>query len=370
MRMNPGPNVFVVGGGPAGLAASIELRQRGFAVTVADGAIPPIDKSCGEGLMPDTVAALQRMGILIEPKDGYPLRGIRFLSNGVPVSADFSLGQGIGMRGTVLHSKMIAHAEKIGVRLLWCSSVTGSLADGVQVRHESFPADWIVGADGSGSRVRRWSGLEQSTSQVRRFAFRSHFRIAPWSQYVEIYWADDAQAYVTPVAEDEVCVVILSEKSGVRTETIAQKFPDLAAQLRNTNALGSERGAVTTTRRLKRVYKGNVVLVGDASGGVDAITGEGLNLSFQHEISLADCLHSSDLVGYQKIHRSLQRRPSQTGYLLSILGRRRFLRERTIGAFTAEPSLFARFLDLHLGYASRSQAALAAIRLGWRFANC
>jgi 2-polyprenyl-6-methoxyphenol hydroxylase-like FAD-dependent oxidoreductase len=367
--MNQNENVFIVGGGPAGLAASIELRRRGFAVTVGDGATPPIDKACGEGLMPDTVAALRQMGVAIETHDGYPLRGIRFLSNGVAIDANFAGGPGIGMRRTVLHSKMAAHAEKIGVQLLWNSPVSGFSADGVRIRGEFAAARWIVGADGSGSRVRRWAGLEAGTRKTKRFAFRSHFRLAPWSEYVEVYWANDAQAYVTPVSGEEVCVVVLSEKPGMRSPVIADKFPDVAARLGNAEVLGAERGAVTTTRRLKRVYRDNVVLVGDASGAVDAITGEGLGLSFQHATALADLLRSWDLDEYQKVHRRLQLRPSLMGHLLSLLGRQRFLRERTIGAFAAEPSLFSRFLDLHLGHGSPSEAALAATRLGWRFAT-
>src|SRR6267378_2491580 len=42
--------ILVIGGGPAGLAAAIAARKKGFEVTVADGAKPPIDKACGEGL--------------------------------------------------------------------------------------------------------------------------------------------------------------------------------------------------------------------------------------------------------------------------------------------------------------------------------
>jgi menaquinone-9 beta-reductase len=368
--MNSGDRVFIVGGGPAGLAAAIELRGRGFAVTIGDGAKPPVDKACGEGLMPDTVAALRKMGVAIQPADGYPLRGVRFFANGVAIEANFKGPQGIGLRRTVLHSRMAEHAEKIGVKLLWNSPVSDFSTKGVRVQGEFVPADWIVGADGSGSRVRRWAGLEAGNRKTRRFAFRSHFRRAPWSNYVEVYWANDSQAYITPVSDQEVCVVVLSEEAAMRTSVIPDKFPELAANLRNAEILGAERGAVTTTNRLQKIYRDNVVLVGDASGAVDAITGEGLCLSFQHSAALADLLPSRDLYEYQRLHRRFQLRPSIMGNLLSLLGSRRFVRERTFRAFAAEPSLFGRFLNLHLGHGSRAEAALAATRLGLRFATC
>jgi len=56
-------DVFVIGGGPAGLAAAIAARRAGFDVVVADRSQPPIDKACGEGLMPDGLSALQRLGV-------------------------------------------------------------------------------------------------------------------------------------------------------------------------------------------------------------------------------------------------------------------------------------------------------------------
>src|SRR5436309_2237554 len=55
-------DVFVIGGGPAGLAAAIATRRKGFRVTVADGSEPPIDKACGEGLLTDTAIAFRELG--------------------------------------------------------------------------------------------------------------------------------------------------------------------------------------------------------------------------------------------------------------------------------------------------------------------
>lgn len=368
--MSQNPIAFVVGGGPAGLAAAISLRQKGFILRLADGAAPPVDKACGEGLMPDTVAALRRMGIEIPEQDSHPLRGIRFVSGDVAITADFSGGLGTGVRRTALHAAMVAHAEKLGVHCLWNAPVTSLAKSGVHLRDQFYATDWIIGADGSGSRTRKWAGLEASKKRARRYAFRTHFRHAPWSDYVEIHWAADAQAYVTPVAPNEVCIVVLSEKPNMRAEILPAVFPVLAERLRSAQLLGVERGAITTTHRLRQVFRGNVVLVGDASGSVDAITGEGLNLGFQHALALPDFLSANNLPAYQKIHRRLQFRPSVMAYFLSLLGRQKFLRDRTFRAFAADPSLFSNFLDLHLGHASHPQAALAATRLGWHFATC
>src|SRR5271167_3063372 len=113
-------DVFVIGGGPAGLAAAIAARQRGWRVVVADGAKPPIDKACGEALMPDAMVALQRLGISLPATEAYPLSGVRFLSSGLSAEAVFPSGTcGLSIRRTTLHRIMIERAAALGVELLW-----------------------------------------------------------------------------------------------------------------------------------------------------------------------------------------------------------------------------------------------------------
>src|SRR5579862_3519630 len=99
-------DVFVVGGGPAGLAAAIAARQRGFAVAVADGAEPPVEKACGEGLMPDTLSALQELGVSVNRTEGFAFRGIRFVERGLRAEGSFPSEEGIGLRRRALHQKM------------------------------------------------------------------------------------------------------------------------------------------------------------------------------------------------------------------------------------------------------------------------
>ena len=149
-------DVLVIGGGPAGLAAAIAARQQGFRVLLADGAKPPIDKACGEALMPDAMAALKRLGVVLPAGELYPLRGVRFLSSGLSAEAFFpSDCGGVSVRRTALHGVMVERAAALGVNLLWRSVVTGISSEGVRVGDCSIRASWIIGADGANSRVRR-----------------------------------------------------------------------------------------------------------------------------------------------------------------------------------------------------------------------
>jgi flavin-dependent dehydrogenase len=118
-------DVFIVGGGPAGLATAIAARRRGLSVVVADGAVFPIDKPCGEGLMPDGVAALHQLGIDIPEGEAYPFRGVRFVSNGAKAEAEFPRGTACGIRRTHLHRVLSDHAAASCVRMLWQAVVTG-----------------------------------------------------------------------------------------------------------------------------------------------------------------------------------------------------------------------------------------------------
>jgi flavin-dependent dehydrogenase len=359
-------DVFVIGGGPAGLAAAIAARKRGFEVVVADGAEPPIDKACGEGLMPDTLSVLGELGISVNAAEGFAFRGVRFVGRGTQVDASFPFGEGIGLRRPVLHQKMIERAERLGVKLLWKTSVTGLSHDGVLAGGKNIGARWVVGADGIRSRVRRWCGLEFPALSRPRYAFRRHYRVAPWSDCMEIYWSRNAQAYLTPVSNQEVCVVLISRNAGARSASMLDEFPQLAERLASVQAR-RESGAVTLACGFDRVYRDRVALIGDASGSVDAITGEGLCLSFHQATALADAFASGDLSSYQAAHRRLARRPTLMGRLLLLLDRQPKLRHRALRTLEAHPALFERLLAVHVGATSAGHLAATGALLSWRF---
>ena len=367
-------DVFIVGGGPAGLATAIAARSHGLSVVVADGAVPPIDKTCGEGLMPDGVEALHRLGVTIPEGGAYPFRGIRFVSDGLKAEATFPRGTAYGIRRTHLHRVMLDQAAACGVRLLWQSAVTGLHPEGVLVAGELVRARWVVGADGTRSRVRGWANLDQheldaplhsTPGKNLRFAFRRHYRVPPWTEFMELHWGRHCQIYATPVSREEVCVAMVSRNPKLRLEDALGEFPELCARLVDAEHTSSERGAITVTRRLRRVYRGQIVLVGDASGGVDAITGEGLCLAYRQATLLGEGLASGDLARYQKGHRKLIRRPALMARMMLFIAKHPLLRRRTMQVFQSSPRSFAGMLAMHVGQGSTRDHIANGIALGW-----
>ncbi len=361
-------DVLIIGGGPAGLAAAIAARQKGFDVAVVDGIAPPIDKPCGEGMMPETLVVLDQLGVKFNPGDGHPFRGISFVQEDATVFADFPQGHAIGLRRPVLHERLVARAEECGVRFFWKTPVSGIEGSTVYFARGTLRATWIIGADGHSSRVRRWSGLDSTASSRHRNATRRHYRVKPWSNYTEVHWSDHAQAYVTAIGIQEVCVVVLAEKPQHSSfDNALAATPALARRLAGAKLCSRERGAITVMRSLRRVHHNNVALLGDASGGVDAITGEGLRMAFRQALALADAMLAGDLAQYQRAHRQLARRPMLMGNLLLWLGRNPRIRSRAIRAMQHRPDLFARILAAHVGAGTSAQLLSAGASLAWQF---
>jgi 2-polyprenyl-6-methoxyphenol hydroxylase-like FAD-dependent oxidoreductase len=211
---------------------------------------------------------------------------------------------------------------------------------------------WVVGADGENSRVREWAALDQTRSVSRRFGFRRHYQISPWTDCVEIHWGPGCQIYVTPMSPREVCVVMISRDSHLRLDQALPMFPELCGRLKTAPVTTAERGAITATRKLPRVYRGRVLLIGDASGSVDAITGEGLRLGFEQSLALAKALANDDPAAYAAAHRQLARRPAFMAALMLSMDRSAWLRGRALSAFSSEPRIFATQLAMHVGAAT------------------
>ncbi len=347
----PLTDICIVGGGPAGLAAALALTQSGRQVTVLDCATPPIDKACGEGLMPDALTALKKLGVPL-PEAGMPMRGIRFFGDAAMVSADFPTGDGRGLRRVVLHEALVSRAEQMGIRMLWGVKNVHTRRGRVSFNGGHVDAQLIVGADGQNSSVRREGGLGSVISESRRFGFRRHYWVEPWSPYVEIYWGRHFQIYVTPVAPNQVCVALVSRLTArdprLRLADALPMIPSLCAKLKDADPATPERGSLTVSRRLRRVATDGYVLLGDASGSVDAITGEGICLAFKQSAALVDALNAGDLGLYSRSHAKISAKTRRMASLLLMLDKSPFLQRTSLALLSFRPEIFASLLAAHV----------------------
>ena len=193
--------------------------------------------------------------------------------------------------------------------------------------------------------MRHWAGIAVSSPARQRFGIRRHFAVAPWTDLVEVTWADDAEAYVTPVGSEMVGVAVLSGERPLSFDGIVSRLPELARRLEGAEAASRDRGAGPFGQRPATVVRGRLALVGDASGSLDPITGEGLSVAFSQARSIVGAIKRGALSGYAADHRRIMRVPRLlTGLLISI-ERRPAVRRALIRLLAANPRLFDCLVD-------------------------
>jgi len=239
----------------------------------------------------------------------------------------------------------------LGARLHWSCPVTGFSKDGIQTASQKFKGDWIIGADGLHSPMRKWAGLNVKTQKPKRYGLRRHYEVAPWADRVEVYWSVGCEAYVTPVDGQSVGVAILWNREKHRPQKTAPlaPFPRLQERLKGAKYASVSSGSGPLLQEVRAVQKGRLLLVGDAAGYVDALTGEGLSLGFRQAKAAVQAIADERVASYASAHHALSKRPFFLTRKLCWVASRTRLRRRFIRALSKDPVLFSRALDLMEG---------------------
>ena len=294
-------DLLVAGGGPVGLATALYAARAGLDVGVREPRSGRIDKACGEGLMPAAVAALRDLDV---PLVGHPILGIRYLDPRWSAETPFRHGGGLGVRRTVLHDGLRERVSDSGI-VTDHRAVREVVDRGDHLLVDGEPTRYLIAADGLHSPVRRLLGLAGTPSRQRRYGLRCHVEVEPWTGFVEVHWASVGEAYVTPVAADQVGVAVCTTERRPLAELLAA-FPLLAERLRG-RMHTKARGAGPLRQRSRRRVAGRVLLVGDAAGYVDAITGEGIALGLAQARAAVTAVTDDQPQRYEREWRRISR---------------------------------------------------------------
>ena len=303
-----GARVAIVGGGPVGLAAALFAARAGMQPVIIEARDEDGDKACGEGLMPGVMPLLDELGI--DPP-GHDLVGVSYRQGATQVDHVFPGRPGRGVRRTALVAAMRAHCDRLGVTRLH-ARVVGLTQDSRGVRlHcdgvDDIDADYALGCDGLHSTIARQLGVAiRPSKRARRYGLRQHFQRSPWTSMIEVHYAGDAEVYITPVDDETVGVAVLGPKGINLAQTIA-RVPELSEKLLGAPEASTLRGAGPFPYRARSAQIGRTLLVGDAAGYVDAITGEGLRVGFAQAREAVSALQSGQPASYPKRWRSVTR---------------------------------------------------------------
>jgi flavin-dependent dehydrogenase len=290
--------VAVVGGGPAGAAVAADLAAAGREVVVLERLARPVWRACGVyaspltrrrltnlGLPPDDIERLIRpiSAMNVETADGLARCRLEYPGPHSACGVDrvhleqalLSLIRGRGVR--VFEGAVVRSVELFGQG----ARLTVSQADGVSTWH----ARVVVGADGPTSVVARAARVSRTTPWFRRGALTGHraFTLADARMVIGAGW----YIGIAPVPDDRVNLGLVMDEAVLRRRLShgrpAAVVDEVVRSLAGADGLGDApptdevAAHLPLAHRVRRVAGDGYVLVGDAAGFLDPLSGEGLH---------------------------------------------------------------------------------------------
>ncbi|MGI8927361.1 MAG: NAD(P)/FAD-dependent oxidoreductase [Tepidiformaceae bacterium] len=368
-------DVAIAGGSLAGAATAIHLAAAGHSVVILERASFPRRKPCGEGLFPAGVRELCALGLGSLVTRGVALEAVRFIAGDACVTAGLA-DPGLGIERALLDGALLERAVAAGVDVRTGVTVRGFVSEGgratgLVTSAGLVPARAVVAADGLHSRLRRQAGLERAGNGAR-FGVSAHVAFAyPLPARVDVHFGRGRELYVTPVAAGVANVALLTRRAGMRVfagarrpafESLLATHPRFAGGF---ELLDEPLAAGPFWRHCSRPSRANFLLVGDAAGFHDGISGEGMSAALLSARAAASALDSYLASGsfepfrrYDARRLAITRNSNLLARLSLFLGRDPRLARLAIANLARQPHTFARLLAVNAG-----EAPLSSLRL-------
>ena len=304
-------DVTIVGGGPAGASLAVELGRRGVRVVLFEKARHPRLKPCGEGLLPHGVAALREIvGVPEAPR----VRGLRFQAAGVSLDADFPAGHGLVVR-----------RDRFDAWLFEQAAGTPNVDARLGTPYRGERARFLVGADGAHSMFHR--RLPATVARPLRAGLSTHvIGVEGLGDRVEVFFHDEGELYLAPTGGGEALVAALFDYARFRPDGVTHLLsviPGLRERTTHVEFTTPVLAAAPLGLRVPRIIDADdrLILVGDAAGTPDPITGDGMALALASTRAAADAIVSGNLGIYARRRLTLGRTANRLGRLLLRLSR-------------------------------------------------
>jgi geranylgeranyl reductase family protein len=289
-------HIAVIGGGPAGSWASIQLAKNGHDVTLIDS-LAPWEKPCGGGI---TTKTLDQFGIFNSDLPRVDIERITVFF-GDTDSVTFAPQSALAVVSRQeLGKHLLLDAVRTGVRVV--TDRVARIQDRqkqwiISGRENEFAADFLVGADGATSMVRRTTG--QALGPDDLCVTLGYFIPGSFPAHMKIFFVPSFEGYIWSFPRPNHISYGLITRSGpswnTRARTLLTNF--IEADLGSLVMDQAEFFSAPVPCLGPRSWNSNTIsgdrwaLVGDAAGLVDPITGEGIYSAFRSAQVLSETIH-------------------------------------------------------------------------------